>query len=217
MITDTQSYGLVIRDTLYAKAVTLPFFAGFTSRRCKQLPVQPELLPFLGVYFISEKLTADGDPNAGEVRFDVEMTLGFSVVVKNNDPVESELKLDQAFWAIMNGLWRDQYIMNLIDTRAPAGMITLPDGMVIEGVKGGARKHVWGTAGLSNETPIAEMSYEANILYSAAFPPIIADDLLMIHQETVPLSHDGAIAPIDEVQRVISVYEFTPAAAAKAA
>ena len=33
VITDTQSYGMVIRDMLYAKAVTLPFFAGFKSRR----------------------------------------------------------------------------------------------------------------------------------------------------------------------------------------
>ena len=216
MITETQSYGLVIRDTLYAKAVTLPFFAGFTSRRCKQLPVVPEALPYLGVYFINEKMTSDGDPNAGEVRFDNEMTVGFSVVIQNNDPVQSELKLDQAFWAIMNGLWRDQYIMNLIDTRAPVGVVTLPDGMVIEGVKGGNRKHVWGNTGLNNETPIAELSYEANILYSAAFPPVITDDLLLVHVETVPLHH-GAIPPVEEVQRIISIYEFTPAATARAA
>lgn len=213
MITDTQSYGLVIRDTLYAKTVTLPFFADFKSRRCKQLQVVPEVLPFLGIYFIAEKMGADGDPNAGEVRFDNEMTIGFSVVIQNNDPVDSELKLDQAYWAIMNGLWRDQYIMNLIDTTAPAGVITLPDGMVIEGIKGGTRKHVWGNAGLNNEMPIAEMSYEAVILYSASFPPIITDDLLHIHQETVPLARDGTIPPADEVQRIISAYEFTPAAA----
>lgn len=217
MITDTQSYGLVIRDTLYAKTVTLPFFAGFKSRRCKQLQVVPEILPYLGVYFIAEKMTADGDANAGEVRFDNEMTIGFSVVIQNNDPVDSELKLDQAYWSIMNGLWRDQYIMNLIDTRAPVGVITLPDGMVIEGIKGGTRKHVWGNTGLNNEMPIAEMSYEAVILYSASFPPVITDDLLRIHQETVPLAHDGTIPPADEVQRIITEYEFTPAAAVKAA
>jgi len=217
VITDTQSYGLVIRDTLWAKAVTLPFFAGFKSRRCKQLPVIPEVLPYLGVYFMNEKMTTDGDPNAGEVRFDVEMTLGFSVIIQNNDPVESESKLDQAYWSIMNGLWRDQYIMNLIDTSAPAGVVTLPDGIIIEGVRGGSRKHVWGNAGLNNETPIAELSYEANILFSQSFPPIIVDDLLRIHQETVPLRHDGTIPPVDEVQRIITEYEFTPVAAKAAA
>jgi hypothetical protein len=143
--------------------------------------------------------------------------VGFSVVIQNNDPVESEAKLDQAFWAIMNGLWRDQYIMNVIDTSAPAGVVTLPDGIVIEGIRGGKRKHVWGNAGLNNETPIAELSYEANILYSASFPPIITDDLLRWHQETVPMRHDGTIPPADEVQRIISIYEFTPAAVVKAA
>jgi hypothetical protein len=166
---------------------------------------------------MNETMAADGDPNAGEVRFDNTMTLGFSVIIQNNDPVQSELKLDQAFWAIMNGLWRDQYIMNLIDTTAPAGVITLPDGIVIEGVKGGKRKHVWGNAGLNNELPIAEMSYEANILYSASFPPIITDDLLRIHQETVPLASDGTIPAADVVQRIIAEYEFDPAAARKAA
>jgi hypothetical protein len=217
MITDVQSYGLVIRDTLYAKTVTLPFFAGFISRRCKQLPVKPELLPYLGVYFMNENMASDGDPNAGEVRFDNTMTLGFSVVIANNDPVESEQKLDQAYWSIMNGLWRDQYIMNMLNKNPPAGVIALPDGIVIEGVKGGKRKHTWGNAGQNNETPIAELSYEANILYSASFPPIITDDLLHIHVETVPLASDGTIPPVDAVLRIISDYEFDPSAAARKA
>jgi hypothetical protein len=211
--TDTQSYGIVIRDTLYAKLVTLPFFSGFFSRRAKQFQVVPEVLPYLGVYFISESMTADGDPNAGEVRFNNDMSIGFSVVIQNNDPVRSELMLDEAYWAIMNGLWRDQYIMNMLDTRAsaPADAIKLPDGMVIEGVRGGSRKHVWGNSGLNNEMPIAELSYVANILYSSAFPPIITDDLLRIHMEAVPLARDGTIPPVDVVQRIIMEYEFTPA------
>ena len=216
VITDTQSYGQVIIDTFYAKTVTLPFFAGFTSRRSQQLPITPEALPYLGVYFVKESLSSDGDANHGDVRFDCDMTVGFSVVIQNNDPVQSLLKLDQAYWAISNGIWRDQYIMNLIDTSAPAGVVTLPDGIVIEGIKGGTRKNNWKNIG-ANETPIAELSFEANVLYSAAFPPIITDDLLKIHIETVPLDDDGTIKPVDEVQRIISVYEFTPEAAAKAA
>ena len=213
MITDTQSYGMVICDTLYAKAVTLPFFAGFKSRRTQQLPTMPEVLPYLGVYFVKEAMSADGDLNAGEVRFINDMTVGFSIIIQNNDPVESRVTLDAAYWEIMNGIWRDQYIMNLIDTSAPAGVVTLPDGIIIEGVKSGTRKITWGTHGATNETPIAEMSYEAVVVYRAAFPPIITDDLLRIHQETVPLRHDGTIPPVDEVLRIITEYEFTPAAA----
>ena len=217
MITDTQSYGLVIRDKLYAKTVTLPFFAGFTSRRTQQLPAMPEILPYLGVYFVRESLTADGDLNAGDVRFRNEMVVGFSIVVQNNDPVQSRLKLDQGYWKIKNGLWRDQYLMNLIDTSAPVGVITLPDGLTIEGIKGGTTKYVWGNAGHNNETPIAELQYEAIVIYREAFPPIIADDLLRIHMETVPLASDGTIKPVDEVQRVITEFEFDPSAAVKAA
>jgi hypothetical protein len=217
VITDTQSYGLVIRDTLYAKTVTLPFFDGFVSRRCKQMPVKVDILPFLGVYFMAESMGPDGDLNAGEVRFINDLTIGFSVVIQNNDPVESELKLDQAYWAIMNGLWRDQYIMNTIDTSAPAGVVTLPDDIIIEGVRGGRRKVIWGSSGLNNEIPVAELSYEATIVYRSTFPPIIVDDLLSIHVETVPLASDGTIPPVDEVQRIIIEYEFTPEAAAKVA
>jgi hypothetical protein len=107
--------------------------------------------------------------------------------------------------------------MNMMNINPPAGVITLPDGIVIEGIKGGKRKHTWGNAGLNDETPIAELSYEANILYSASFPPVIVDDLLRIHIETVPLASDGSIPPVDEVLRIISEYEFDPSAATKAA
>jgi hypothetical protein len=210
VITDTQSYGMVIVDTLYAKTVTLPFFVGFKSRRTKALPLIPEVLPYLGVYFVRQSMSADGDINAGDVRFINDMTVGFSVVIQNNDPVESQRKLDAAFWQIMNGLWRDQYIMNLIDTSAPAGVVTLPDGIIIEGIKGGSYKINWDQIG-ANETPIAELQYEAVVVFRAAFPPIITDDLLRIHQETVPLRHDGTIPPVDEVLRIITEYEFTPA------
>lgn len=212
VITDSQSYGMVICDTLYAKAVTLPMFATFKSRRSQQLPTFPDVLPFLGVYFMRENMSGDGDINAGEVRFINELTVGFSIIVQNNDPVESRTILDAAYWQIMNGLWRDQYLMNLIDTGAPAGVVTLPAGIIIEGVKGGTRKIVWGTHGTTNETPIAEMSYEAVLLYRTSFPPIITDDLLRIHEETVPLRDDGTIPPVDEVQRIITEYEFIPAA-----
>ena len=52
----------------------------------------------------------------------------------NNDPEACEEKLDQAFWVIMNRLWRDQYLMNMIDTRAYPGGVGNPDNARIEGV-----------------------------------------------------------------------------------
>jgi len=203
-VTDTQSYSLVIRDSIFAVLVTLPFFQGWKSRRCKMLPVQPENLPYLGVYIVDEDMRPDGDLNAGDIRFSHSLRLGFSVVIANNDPVAAELKLDASFWAIMNGVWRNDGLTNLL-------ISGMEDNTRIEGVARGSRKHIWGNAGLNNETPIAEMQYIATVFYRSQFAPIITDDLLLINVETVPLGKDG-IPPADEVQRIISKYEFTPAA-----
>ncbi len=211
MITDTQSYSEVLRDVFFARVVTLPFFAGFKARRCKMLQVQPEHIPYLGVYIIDEQMVPDGDANAGCIRFIHTLRVGFSVIIGNNDPLAAELKLDEAFWAIMNGLWRDQYITNMLDTWNPVAGAGNPDNTRFEGVTRGSRKHVWGNAGLNNETPFAELQYDASVLYRAEFSPIIIDDLLRIHVETVPLASDGTIPDADTVQRIISEYEFTPA------
>ena len=111
----------------------------------------------------------------------------------------------------MNGLWRDQYITNMLDTWNPGAGAGNPDNTRFEGVTRGSRKHVWGHAGLNNELPIGELQYDASIIYRAEFGPIITDDLLRIHVETVPLATDGTIPDADVVQRIISEYEFTAA------
>jgi hypothetical protein len=204
MITDTQSYSQVIRDALFAKTVQLPFFQGFVSRRSKQLPVAKYQLPFLGVFILSEDMQPDGDPNAGEIRFIHKLQVGWQVMIENNDPVASELKLDEAFWAIMNGLWRDPNLMNFINS-------DMPDDTCIEAIEKGNRRHVWGTSGLNNETPYGELEYSATVRYRAEYGPIITDDLLDIHVETVPLADDGTVPDVSEVQRIILEYEFTSA------
>jgi hypothetical protein len=210
--TDTSvfSYSLVIRDMLLAKLVAAPFFAGFTVRKSRQLPAQSNQLPFLGVYLVSEDHDPDGDYNHGDIDLIHTLKLGFSVAVVNNDPEACEEKLDQAYWAIMNTLWRDPYLMNMIDTRAYPGAIGNPDNTRIEGISKGSRRHVFGTTGTTNETPIGELRYEASVKYRADYTPIITDDLLLIHTETVPLDEDGTIPPADEVQRVYADHEFEP-------
>ena len=204
-ITDTQSYSIVLRDAMFAILVTLPFFAGFKARRTKMLKVQPENIPYLGVYIIDENMLPDGDANAGDIRFSHSLRLGFSVIIENNDPVAAELKLDQAFWAIMNGLWRNDGLTNMLHSASP-------DNTRFEGITRGTRKHVWGATALNNEKPLGELQYEATVFYRSQFSPPIPDDLLRIHVETVQLGSDGEIPPPEEVQRIISEYEFTPAA-----
>lgn len=206
-ISDTQSYSAIIRDALYAKAVTLPFFAGFTSRRCRQLQIQREFIPYLGVYIMDETMGPDGDINCSFIRFRHSLRIGFSVIIVNNDQVASELKIDEAFWALMNGLWRDPKLTNY-------WLSSMPDNVRIEGVERGMRRHDFGFAG-TNETPFAELQYDASIIYRAEYGPIITDDLLRMHVEIVPVEGDEPVPGADEVQRIISEYEFTPEQGAK--
>jgi hypothetical protein len=201
-IVTAQSYSQVIRDSLFAKTVRLPFFRGFAARRSKQLPIQQFLLPYLGVYIIAEDMGPDGDANAGVVRFIHRLQVGWQVIIENNDPVAAELKLDQAFWAIMNGIWRDARLMNFINS-------DMPDNTRIEAVERGRRTHNWGVASTNNETPYGELQYYATIVYRADYPPEITDDLLRIHVETVPMVNGRADVPgAGEVQRIITEYEF---------
>lgn len=205
MITDIQSYSLVIRDIFYDAVLRLPFFAtGWTKAKCKQYPIQASQVPFFGCYIIDETMTPDGDINAGDIRFMHGLRIGFQVIIQNNDPVASETKLDQAFWQIMIGLWTDQYIMNRLDTYNPHLGAGNPDNVMVEGIQRGTRRHVWGNSSANNEMPIAELQYEATAVYRSQWSPTIVDDLLRIHVETVPLATDGTIPPADEVQRIIS-------------
>jgi hypothetical protein len=203
-VTDTQSYSQVIRDSMFAAIVPLPFFAGFVARRSKQLPVQQPLLPYLGVYIISEEMPPDGDVNAGDIRFTHSLRIGFQVIIENNDPVAAELELDAAFWAIMNGLWSNDNLTNMIAT-------TMPDNTRIEGVERGTRRHVWGVVG-NGEKPIGELEYMATVRYRTEWFPGGFPDLLHIHEETVPILDDYANGVPDAaiVQRIITEYEFTP-------
>jgi hypothetical protein len=200
-ITATQSYSQVIRDSMFAMLVQLPFFTGFKARRSKQLPIQEPLLPYLGVYIIAEEMPPDGDPNAGDIRFMHDLRVGCQVIIENNDPVASELKLDEAFWAIMNGLWTNNGLTNVVKSE-------MDDNTLIECIPRGVRRHVWGTIG-KNQQPIGELEYIPTVRYRSEWFPTIPDDLTDIHVEAVPLADDGTVPPATEVQRVIMEYEFT--------
>ena len=202
----TQSDSGIIRDVLFAKCITLPFFEGFTARRCKQLPTQSYHLPYLGVYVLDENMGPDGDPNVGTIRFISDFKIGFSVQMENNDPVELELRLDEAFWAIMNGLWTDQYICNRLNTWNPHTGSGNPDNTRFEGVIRAHRRHNWGPIG-KNETPWAELQAECTLRYRPDFFPTEFDELERVYVDATPL-HKGRVPPDDEVQRIIARYEL---------
>ncbi|TYL87434.1 hypothetical protein [Bradyrhizobium cytisi] len=184
-ITDAQSFSLVIRDVFFDALAGDPFFANYTMRKTKMLSVQHQLLPYLGVYIIDEIMLPDGDANAGMIRFSHTLRIGFSAVVANNDQVAAELQINAAWWRIMQRLWPDQYIMNLIDTMNPHTGTDNPDNTIIEGITRGAVRYVYGATALNNETPLAEMQYDVSIFFRTTWPPIITDDLAEIDVTTV--------------------------------
>jgi hypothetical protein len=176
-VTDTQSYSLVIRDVFYDAVAGDPFFANYTKRTTPMLRLQPELLPYLAVYFVDEDMAPDGDFNAGAIRFSHTLQIGFSVMLANNDSVNAELMLDAAYWRIMNRLWTDQYILNLIDTTNPNTGEGNPDNVRVEGITKGRRRFVFGGSALANETPVSELQYTVSVFYRSIWSPVITDDL----------------------------------------
>jgi hypothetical protein len=186
-ITDTQSYSWVMRGVFFDALSAMPFFSSFTCRKQKQLPVQTPQLPYLGVYFVREPHTPDGDLNAGEIGFIHSPRIGISVVIANNDPDASEAKLDQAYWAIMNRLWTDEYIMNMIDTYNPHNQTQNPDNTRAEGIERIERRHVFGNAGLNNEYPSAELQLEITFRLRTRWPAFVPDNLEHIHVEARPV------------------------------
>jgi hypothetical protein len=170
MITETQTQTLDIRDAMYNIVTADPFFAGYTFRKTKMLPVQTDLIPYLGVYIADEIMVPDGDANAGCIRFNHTSRIGFSVVQANNNPVTLEQSIDAACLKIMGLLWTNIKLMNVLHNNNP-------DGVGIEGIVRGSRKHVFGSTGLNNETPFAELQYEVSCFTRSEWYPDITDML----------------------------------------
>ena len=107
MITETQTSAYDIRDAFYNVVTAAPLFTGFTCRKNKMLPVQRNLIPYLGVYLVDEMHTPDGDANAGCIRFIHNVRIGFSMIQVNNDPNMAEQLADQAMQQIMIAAYTD--------------------------------------------------------------------------------------------------------------
>lgn len=178
------SYSLALRDAFMEAALRLPQFAGFTSRETRQLPTQVADLPSLGVYLIDETMVPDGDGNAGDLNFIVTCRIGFSMVIVNNDPRATETTLDRLYVALMNGLWRDQYLTSFRDTWNPhLGQGTAMNARFEQVPRQFARR-VYGAFASANETPFAEQQYEISLLYRRDFSPAIKDELLEVDLKT---------------------------------
>jgi len=180
---DTNSFSLVVRDVFFDYLDRDPFFANYVKRKTKMRQVQPNLIPYLGVYFMGEGMTPDGDANAGSVSFNHTFRIGFSVIHVDNGDEDVEATLDRAFWRIMH-MWKDQYVMNRLYTWSPNLAMENPGNTRLEGIPRGDRNHVYGSTGLNNETAFAEMQYTAHCFYRSYWEPIIVDDFTEIRVKT---------------------------------
>jgi hypothetical protein len=195
VITEKQSCAYDIRDTFFNVVSADAFFAGYTAKRNRMLPVQTSMLPYLGVYLVDEVMTPDGDGNAGCIRFSHTARIGFSVIVQNNDQDIAAQTADQALLKIMSLLYTSPTIMNVIRNNNT-------ENVGIESIPRGARRHVYGAAGLNNETPFLELQYEASCFYRTEWYPDITDTLDEIDVTT-------KIKDDTNVQTVETKYQFT--------
>lgn len=170
MIVETQSFGLDIRDAMYDIVSVDPYFANYNFRKTRMLPVQVGLLPYLGVYFIDEMDVPDGDSNAGCIRFNETVRVGFSIVQANNDQVALQRGLDAAYLKIKSLLWTNAKLMNVLHNNNP-------EGVGIESVVRGSVRHIFGSTGANNETPFGELQYEVNLFSRSEWYPDIVDEL----------------------------------------
>lgn len=170
MITEKQSSAFDIRDTFFEAVTADAFFAGYTSAKNRMLPVQPDALPYLGVYVVDEVMAPDGDPNAGCIRFIHTARIGFSVIIANSDRDAAESLSDQAYLKIMSILYTNASITN-VWTRDNV------EGVQIEGIARGTRRHIYGNPSQDNETPWIELQYEASVLFRSEWFPDITDTL----------------------------------------
>jgi hypothetical protein len=175
-----QSYSLVIRDGILERLKTVPTFSTvklFAKNRGKG-PIQNENIPFLACYFMTEDWGPDGDINAGAPKFTHRLKLGFSVIIQSNNNEGAEQNLDMAHWAIMNYLSLQSWWHFPMPDPWPDAMI--------EGVERGSRRHVFGNAGLNNETPIAELQMDLTFVHRTYFPPEVNDLFLNMHLTLAP-------------------------------
>lgn len=183
---------MIVRDAMLARARVMPFFTNFKFGTNKAEQVQPEKIPFLGIYYINDDFLPDGDINAGEPRFRVQALYGFSIIIQNNDAAAAENTLDDAWVLLTNTLFTDPSLY-------------LNPAAQIQGYARGNRSHQFGSVGADNSIPIAESRFTLTIdLGVTDFPPLVPDELRLVHLETrYPAGSDPA-----EVQQVTAEYDI---------
>ncbi|HKD37114.1 MAG TPA: IPT/TIG domain-containing protein, partial [Pirellulales bacterium] len=149
-------------------------------------------------------------PNATTIKFSHSLRIGFSAIIANSDPNTAEQKINEIWWHIMNRLWKDAVIMNVLDASNPLrGTTPLnPDNIQIESLTRGTMRERFGASGLNNETPIAELQYDVTVFFRTYWEPGPFDNLNTIDVKTGIEPGDSDYVMSGRPQAHV-VYDFT--------
>jgi hypothetical protein len=170
VIVESQTFAIDIRDAMYNILQADNYFYPYKFSKTRMLPIQVDSIPFLGVYLADEIMIPDGDPNAGCIRFSHSARIGFSIIHADSDQVMLERGIDAAFLRVMSDLWTNANLSNVIARHNP-------EGVGMESVIRGSRRHIFGSTGSDNETPFGELQYEVTCFARSEWYPDITDTL----------------------------------------
>jgi len=205
MTPDINSYAGLIRDALVGRLQKIPTFASI--KKWGQIShgsrIQPNDLPYFGIYEMGGIQLPDGDANHGWPAFIDDVRLGFSIFIQDNDEAASRANLDAARWTVMN------YLRQPLWHRFPEVKVTDYRGILvpldIEAVTRASYKYVFGNNASDNETPLGELQMEWTIRFREMFPPIIPDELERIK---VTVAYPWPYDP-DAEEPFTTEYDFT--------
>jgi hypothetical protein len=204
-LTDTQSYSWIIVDWIFSELKSDPFFANFAMMRINRaLPVDAwAQVPFLGIYLGDERRSADGDANAGNIRFLHNVPISFQIILRNNDPQLMLRDLDRTSWFIERKLWRSNDFTNSFNTK-------LPGRTAFEGIIAGRIRDRWGLTGSKNETPVGERQMDFTFMFGTNWSPYGFPELERIDVTSGFPGPGSTPEERIEVQQVRMVYLFGP-------
>ena len=177
MTPDINSYSALIRNALVARLQKIPTFASIKKwgQISNATRIQPNDLPYFGVFEMDGIGLPDGDANHGEPHFIDDVKIGFSLFIQDNDETASRSNLDVARWTVMNYLrqpmwhrFKEVMVTDHLGNLAP---------LAIEAVTRINWKYVFGNAASDNETPLGELRMEWTLRYRTIFPVIVPDEL----------------------------------------
>ena len=202
---DISSYSQLIRDALVARLQKIPTFASIKTwgQVSNATRIQPNDLPYFGIFEIDGTAGPDGDANCGWPAFIPDVKLGFSLFIQDNDETNSRINLDVAKQTVMN------YLRRPLWHRFPEVMVSDYRGILvpldIEAVTRVHWKYSFGNTASDNETPLGELRLEWTLRYREHFPPIIPDELERIN---VKVAYPWPYDPAAEESFVVE-YDFT--------